>query len=212
MSAPAAEVYIFPPALITRADLARLVREVEAIDNELESQKARNRTTGKTGYRVPNLSKSLGDFVDLNKVDFANDQKRMHLKEQLNILKDKAPIMHMTFAVEADPGSLQYLVQYLRTQVHPQTLLSVGLQPALIGGAYVRTPNHIHDFTLRARLAENRDLIGKELKSFSNVIPVVEAPAEEAPAPAAAAPAATATPATPATASAPAPAAERKAA
>ncbi|HSX06530.1 MAG TPA: hypothetical protein VLG92_02325 [Candidatus Saccharimonadia bacterium] len=164
MSQAKTPTFVFPPALVTRADLARLVREVEAIDNEFEAQKARNHTSGKTGYRLPALSRSLGDFLDLNKLDLTDDHGRMVLKEQLRITKDKAPIIHMVFAVEADPASLAQLVTYLRKEIHPQTLLNVGLQPALVGGAYIRTPNHIHDFSLRELLASKRNVITTSLE------------------------------------------------
>jgi len=164
MSQAALPKFVFPPALVTRTDLARLVREVEGVDNEFEAQKARNHATGKTGYRLPALSRSLGDFLDLNKLDITDDHGRMVLKEQLRAVKDKAPVIHMTFAVEADPASLAQLVTYLRKEVHPQTLLSVGLQPSLVGGAYVRTPNHIHDFSLRELLASKRSVITTALE------------------------------------------------
>jgi len=162
----AAPTFVFPPALVTRADLARLVREVEAVDNEFEAQKARNHATGQAGYRTPTMSRSLADFLDINKLDIMQDQGRMLLKEQLRALKDKAPVIHMTFAVEADPMSLAQLVTYLRTEIHPQTLLSVGLQPSLVGGAYMRTPNHVHDFSMRELLASKRSVITQSLEDF----------------------------------------------
>ncbi len=167
MSESAVSTYTFPPALVTRADLAHLVREVEAIDNEFEAQKARARAAGKqVAYSMPNASRVMVDFLRLNSVDIADDKGRVLLKEQLRTLKDKAPIMHMTFAVEADPLSLSQLVTYLRKEIHPQTLLSVGLQPALVGGAFVRTPNHVHDFSLRERLGAKRDVIAQDLESL----------------------------------------------
>ena len=54
----------------------------------------------------------------------------------------------------------------MRGSVHPQAVISVGLQPALIGGVYVRTPNHVMDLSLRARLKGNRELITKELEAL----------------------------------------------
>lgn len=176
MSELAATTYVLPPALVTRADLARLVREVEALDNDLEAQKARNHATGQTGYHMPTVSRGLSDFVELNKLDLGNDQARMLLKERMKVMKDKAPIVHMTFAIEADPASLQYLVAYMRKELHPQALISVGLQPSLVGGVYLRTPNHVHDFSLRAKLAENRGVIQQDIEAFAGVIEVVEAP------------------------------------
>jgi G3E family GTPase len=159
--------------------LSRLVRDIENIDNELEAQKARNHATGQTGYHMPNFGKSLSDFAELNKLDLADDQLRMVLKEQMKLMKEKAPILHMTFAVEADPASLQQLVDYVRRELHPQALLSVGLQPSLVGGVYLRTPNHIHDYSVRSRLASARGVISQDIESLTNVIEVVEAPPQE---------------------------------
>ena len=69
----------------------------------------------------------------------------------------------MTFAVPADRESLRYIVQWVRTSVHPQALLQIGLQPALVAGVYLRTPNRVHDFSLRAALNGQHDALVKEL-------------------------------------------------
>ena len=175
-----AATYVLPPALITRADLARIVREVESIDNELEAQKARTQTTGKAVHHMPATSQGLSDFLELNKIDAADDQVRMHLKEELRRLKDKAPVMHMTFASPTDPVSLQQLVDWIRREIHPQALLQVGLQPALVGGVYLRTPNHVHDFSLRQMLANKRSVIVNALDAALNTVPIAVAPAEPA--------------------------------
>lgn len=169
---------VLPPALVTRADLSRLARDIETIDNELEAQKARNHATGKSGYTMPVLSRALNDFADLNKLDLSDDQTRMLVKDQVKMLKEKAPVLHMTFAVEADPESLQKLVAYVRQEIHPLALISVGLQPNLVGGVYLRTPNHVHDFSVRNRLASTRGLIMQDLERANNVIEVKEVPAE----------------------------------
>lgn len=178
--APAAATYILPPALITRADLARIVREVESIDVELEAQKARAHTTGKTAHHMPAMSQGLNDFAEMNKIDVADDQARMHLKEDLRRLKDKAPVMHMTFATPADPQSLGQLVDWIRREIHPQALLQIGLQPALVGGVYLRTPNHVHDFSLRQLLSDKRSVIVNALDAALNNVPATAAPAAPA--------------------------------
>jgi G3E family GTPase len=130
--------FSIPPSVVSRADMTRLVRELELVDDELEAQKARRQ--GESGhYRLPNMSQALSDFITLNKVDIADDHVRMDLKARLRKLKDHAPVLHMTFATEADPESMQYLMTWVRRELHPQALISVGLQPSLIGGVYVRT-------------------------------------------------------------------------
>jgi F0F1-type ATP synthase delta subunit len=160
--------YILPATLIGRADLSRLVREVESLENELESQKVHNpqHATQATDYKLPKLSRSLGDFIELNKLDLTDDHVRTTLRKTLTTMKDKAPSLHMTFAIEPDPEFLQKLVTWIRQEIHPQALLTTGLQPALIGGVYLRTPNHVHDFSFKTHLKGKRDLIVHELEAL----------------------------------------------
>lgn len=160
-----ADAYLLPSSLISKADVARLKREVETLDNALETQKVR--AGGQQfSYHMPVTSQLLSDFVELNKLDLANDKVRLELKEQLQALKEKASTMHMTFASVADPESLGQLVTWIRQNIHPQALLSVGLQPAIVGGVYLRTPNHVHDFSLKSMLAGKRELITGGLESL----------------------------------------------
>jgi hypothetical protein len=168
-----------PPALVTRADLSRLVRDIETIDNELEAQKARNHATGSTGYHLPSMTKGINDFAELNNIDLADDQTRMLLKDQMKMLKEHAPVLHMTFAVEADADSLQKIVDFVRKEIHPQALLSIGLQPSLVGGVYLRTPNHVHDLSVRGRLKAASAVIAQDIEQMTNIIEVKEAPPEE---------------------------------
>jgi hypothetical protein len=157
--------FILPPSLTTKLDLAKIIREVEAIGQELESQKIRGQS--QDGYKIPPMSSGLSDFLSINKIDFMNDQARMILSEQLRALKDKVPIIHFTFASAADPQSLQQLVAWIRKELHPWTLIEVGVQPALIGGAYIRTPNHVHDFSMRSLFKNNSDVLVKDLEELT---------------------------------------------
>jgi len=152
--------YVLPPTLIGHADVARLIREIEAVDGEVQAQKVR----GGREVHLPAVSQSMSDFLELNKLDMTDGRALTALRSWLQQLKDHAPVVHMTFATEADPESLQQVVGWLREQAHPHTLLSVGLQPALVMGAYMRTPNQVHDFTVRALLKDKRDIIVGELE------------------------------------------------
>jgi G3E family GTPase len=161
VSAPAVQLAL-PAAVVSRADMTRLVRELETVDNELGQQKARHQ--GESGrYHLPTMSQALTDFLTSNKIDISNDHARMDIKAQLRKLKDHAPVMHMTFATEVDPESMQYIAAWIRHELHPQALISVGLQPSLIAGVYVRTPNHVHDLSIRASMKDSRKLIVEAL-------------------------------------------------
>lgn len=180
MSDPVIAQLVLPPAVVTRTDLSRLVREIEDIDNEFEAQKARNQAAGRhdEGYHMPTISQGLNDFAELNNIDLKDNRARAELRKELKRLKEKAPVIHLTFAVEADLPTLQQLAEYIRKEFHPQALLQTGLQPALVGGVYMRTPNRAYDFSIRAKLAENRNVIQQDIDQLLHAIPVVEAPDE----------------------------------
>lgn len=152
-----------PPSVVSKVDVSRLVHEVEMVDDALTSAGIRAKAGASEQVR-PTVSEQLNDFLQLNNVTLdTNGQARAALIKQLRLLKDKAPILHMTFAVEADRDSLGQLVQYLRESIHPQAIVAIGLQPGLVAGVYLRTPNHVHDLSLRAALKGGRDVLTKEL-------------------------------------------------
>ena len=154
--------YILPPNVVTRSDVSRLLTEFERVDGELTTAIVHAKT-GAAPTPTPTLSRSLTDFLVQNKLDVAKDHARSELLAQLKLLKDSVPVVHMTFAAEADQESLAELVKWLRASVHPQAVIAVGLQPGLIAGVYVRTPNHVYDLSLRSKLKGSRDLLVKQL-------------------------------------------------
>lgn len=158
--------FVMPPNVVDKVDLARLVREVEDLDNEYTTAEARAKADADTPSRST-PSQQLTDFLHVNELSLdISGHARTELIEQLRLLKDHAPVVHMTFAVEADRESLGKLATWLRSSVHTQALISVGLQPSLIAGVYLRTPNHVHDLSLRGMLKNGRGALVKELETL----------------------------------------------
>lgn len=157
--------FVLPPSVVTKMDLSRLLNEFERIDNELTTAAVRS-GVGVQEQTTLALSNQLTEFFTCNGLKPATAHARSDVIKQLRLLKDTAPIIHMTFAVVPDAESLQQLAQWLRESVHPQAVMTVGLQPGLVAGVYMRTPNHVHDLSLRARLKESRDLLTKELEAL----------------------------------------------
>lgn len=164
--AAAFSTFTLPPNVVSKVDLARLVTEIENVDNALTSADIRQKAGSNAHSDHPVLSDQLNDFLKLNKLGLENSNDRTDLIKQMRHLKDKAPLIHMTFAVTADNESLQQLAKWLRESVHPQAVIEVGMQPSLVAGVYVRTPNHVHDFSLRAALDGKHDLLISELEAL----------------------------------------------
>ncbi len=155
---------VLPVSVVTKADLSRLLTEAERIDNDLTTAAVRAKA-GSNESTTPTPSESLAQFLEQNNVGLDDTNVRSQLVRQLRTLKDKVPIVHVTFAATADEESLQRIVAWFRESVHPQTVIAAGVQPGLIAGVYMRTPNHVHDFSLRARLKGQRELLRKELEA-----------------------------------------------
>jgi hypothetical protein len=153
---------VLPASVVTKIDVSRLAAELERLDNELTAAAVRA-GLGAEQHVQPVMSQQLSDFLQENKLSIEGGRERMALTKQLRALKDAAPVIHMTFAVTADPESLQEMTRWVRTTIDPRAVIAVGLQPALVAGVYVRTPNHVYDLSLRATLAAGRGLLAKEL-------------------------------------------------
>lgn len=168
MNAPIEKTYadfILPPTIVSKVDVSRLVGEVERLDNALTSKAVREKA-GSPAQAAPILSEQLTDFLTQNQLQFATSQERSELVKQLRLLKDNVPVLTMTFAVVADRESLQQLTQWVRTTLHPQAVITAGLQPALVAGVYVRTPNHVHDLSVRGLLAAQHDNLVGQLETL----------------------------------------------
>lgn len=154
--------YILPPSVVSKVDLSRLVNEVEALDSELTAISARAHV-GVQNQPKPMLSEQLEDFLTQNSIALDDSRVRTDLIKQLRVLKDQVPVVHMTFAAAPGNESLRELAKWMRTEIHPQSIVAVGIQPSLVGGVHLRTPNHIHDFSLKALLKGHRNLLAEQL-------------------------------------------------
>lgn len=140
-----------PPALIGRSDVSRLLREIEEVDYDLETQTIR---TPNQPLTIPAISRALNETLTLNNIEVTNLDERKRMIDALRDAKERAPNVQITFAVDPEPSVISYLVNWIRENLHPRALVTVGLQPGIIGGCVVRTPDHIYDFSLRKRFKD----------------------------------------------------------
>lgn len=154
--------FTLPSNIVSRVDISRMVREFETLDNALTAQTVRKKA-GAESEGAPAQSPQLSGFLEANPVDLESTGARSAYIKQLRLLKDHVHVMNMTFAVVADPESLQQLSAWLRESVHPQTVIEAHLQPALVAGVYLRTTNHVFDLSVRNALKAKRGDLEKEL-------------------------------------------------
>lgn len=156
---------VLPPSVVTKVDVSHLVSEVEVLDNALTAAAVRAKTKAPIPA-LPPLSAPLTEFLQQNRLNLNDNHQRGELITQMRLLKDKAPVINMTFAVAADRESLQQIAAWLRRSVHPQAVIAAGFQPGLVAGVYLRTPNHVFDMSMRGKLQGSHGLLVKELEAL----------------------------------------------
>lgn len=160
--------FVVPLAVVTQSDLRRLIAEVETVDNAYVTTTIHERIGHGSDERIT-TSGTLDECAQANGLKLFEQSHRSVLLAELRKLKEHAPIIHITFASTAKHEVLAKMAGWLREKIHPQALIEVGLQPELIGGAHIRTTNRVFDLSVRAQLAEGREVIVRELEALRGV-------------------------------------------
>ena len=161
----AAEQLLLPIGAVTRADVGRLMREAEAVDNFLTQSATRQPGTT---VQLPKTSHLLDEMVAANKLNLLQTADRDKLRDFLKTIRTKAPILHISFNSDPSPIFQQRLITWIRQQMHPYILLQIGLHPSIGAGCVVRTTNKFFDFSLRQKFSEQRMLLISKLNGTDN--------------------------------------------
>lgn len=151
---------VLPSSIVSPTDVARLNREIEAVDNFFRDAQIRQAGTPNV---MPRLSKLMDQLVSNNKLNLLQEADRAKIVSTLGSLYESAPVMHISFSVDPPGPYVQKIVSWLRRNIHPQVLVTVGLQPNIGAGCVVRTTNKLFDLSLREYFSQKRDFFIKKL-------------------------------------------------
>lgn len=144
---------LLPVGVASKVDAGRLLREAESIDDFLRQAAIRQ---GGSPVTLPKMSHLFEELINLNKLNVLQEEDRKKLKQLLELVKAKSPVMHMSFSADPPPQFMNQLVSWLRREIHPLVLVQVGLQPNIGAGCILRTNNKQFDFSLRERFINHR--------------------------------------------------------
>lgn len=155
-----AQQLALPIQISTPVDVGRLLREVQAVNETLLQLQLR-----KTGEQValPKISQPLDQLVQLNKLNLLQEADRKKLEKFLLSVKEKAPVLHVSFSADPSVPFMEKLISWLRREIDPLVIVTVGLQPAIGAGCVVRTTNKQFNFSLRENFKKKRDLLRDQL-------------------------------------------------
>lgn len=150
-----------PTGVVSRIDVGRLVREVEALGDFIEQAAVRKPGTP---IQMPRTSKMLDEILENNKLNALVETDRTRLLSFLITVRAKAPVLHMSFSADPSPLFTQQLITWLREYMHPLVLLQIGLQPNIGAGCVVRTTNKYFDLSLRKRFGAKHELLVTKIR------------------------------------------------
>jgi F0F1-type ATP synthase delta subunit len=136
-----------PLSVISQVDVARILRELNNLNDFFISATARK---SGTPMQSPPLTRLLDQLARDNNYNLLDADHRQKLQAGLNVIIGKAPLVHISFAAEPAPKALEQILSWLRGNIHPLLLVQVGLQPTIAAGCVLRTPNKVFDMSLRS--------------------------------------------------------------
>jgi F0F1-type ATP synthase delta subunit len=171
--------------IISPSDLKRARREVETVDDFLHQAGLRQ---GGKSVKMPQTSRLVEGLVSDSGTNLLQNTDRAQLISYLSDLVDHAPVLHFSFASEPSAAFMVKLIVWLRTNIHPQVLVHLGLQPSIAAGCVVRTANKQFDFSLTQAFEKQRELLVASLIEVEKpvkqatadpVVPEEASPAEQ---------------------------------
>jgi hypothetical protein len=143
-----------PVGVANRADVGRLIRDTEALDNYIRQWAIKN---DGTQFIMPRVSRLFNEIISTNKLNVLQSSDRKALMQFLSEIKAEAPVLHMSFTSDPSPVFTTKLMTWLRNEIHPHVLIQIGLQPNMGAGCILRTTNKYFDFSLRKQFADEKD-------------------------------------------------------
>lgn len=177
---PVRPKYTLSQSITTPSDVGRLIRELEGLENSLLQLKIR---AAGEHIALPQISHRMQELSEYNKLNLLHPGDRHALKEFLTSVKQDTPVMHISFSTEPTEAFLVTLTAWLRREINPCVLFTIGLQPAIGAGCVVRTTNKYFDMSLRQTFFNKRHLLLEQLiPAAASNQPTPAAPAEVVPA------------------------------
>jgi len=161
-----------PIAVTTPVDIARLLRELEQLEEFLVQASLRG---AGTPVAVPRTSAHLDQLGQLNKLNLVSADDRQRLKLFLDAVKAQAPRLHVSFSADPPEAFIEKLMAWLRREIHGLVLITIGLQPNIGAGCVIRSTNKYFDLSLRQDFEKKRSLLRDAILATAGDMPAVAA-------------------------------------
>ncbi len=144
-----------PDNIVSPLDFGQIQRELFMLDEFLGSSRGAS--------KLPFVSTELNTIMKQTDINPLSADDRARLTRQLQFVRRTAPVVQMSFASEPGKQAMRPLVRWFREQSHPNTLITIGVEPNIAGGCVLRTSTKTFDFSLQKLLQDKRGELVKQL-------------------------------------------------
>lgn len=145
-----ADVYSPDQVGIALWELGRLI-------GRLRDETTRKTVTGKDGAdKEAHVSEFLLSVLHAAKTPADDYQALEKLQTELQTIRAKAPVAHVLLSALPNRTLKRELVEWCRTNLHPDLLMTFATRGDMGGGFILRVGSKQYDFTYRTRLLEDR--------------------------------------------------------
>ncbi len=152
-----------PAAIVGPADLARAKRDLDIYNEDQHQADLRAKKTGEA--KTVLAGRVISELAALNQVELTDAAQRAELLAEIEKSLKSAPSITISFAVDPSAAFMARIVDWLRSSIHPQVLVRIGLRPNIAAGCILRTSSKIYDFSLRHKLDEQSPLLIKAVRA-----------------------------------------------
>ena len=157
--------FSLPDKVASSQDLMALILDVKEYarwyDHESIKKQANVASEAKEFQPSPICAEILRDW---SKTEPLSKQRLDELITTLETYQKKAPSMTITLAAPASRGLKTQLVSWCRTNIAPGMLVTFDFNATLLGGMVVRFGSHVHDWSIRRAVIENKAKLPEVLR------------------------------------------------
>lgn len=147
--------------VISPADVARLLREIDTLNENAERVKAaKTKAAAVATPRASDMLKIIADHQDLSLRKAVDRKQLQKMLEEVQA----APTARFIFAATPSEESLRQLAGWFRKNIHPHTLVDFTVRPDILMGCMVKIGNKLFDFSGTRTVEASRATLIKSLK------------------------------------------------
>lgn len=130
--------------------LSELVLELQDLAAALRDSTARGETN-----EIP-ISPDLAALLTANATNSTDAAAVEALTKDVEATLQAAPTVHILLAASPNRVIKRQLVEWFRTEISPQTLMTFAARSDLGGGAIVQAGSHLYDLSFRRSIIDNK--------------------------------------------------------